>query len=346
MNKNNDTKIENTTDATVENVEESMEDLDTYQDNFPKEKKVKKHIQALEYIEKAKNIVQSAEAQTAECKLLLLSDLKEYDSAKRSLNKGGLEVCTDLLEKTGTQTSVRLEEEPGSIVFETKDELPPMPIKSVSSGRFTGAVYALVSGAATAIGLIYLATEKLGITLDVTKMPSEERIQNIMTTLSTFAGLDDYYAGIGLFVAVVLFVTVLIYWIRTALKGNANLHFAVKQFTEAELYTEKKEDCKTEMDKVDTHMKESIETLKMYEVIFNEQKGKLERILHIEGEKQKSTEYHEKSYTEIRETKELIETIKHFMMMPMSEEGKLSVKNVLLLQRAKTKIDKILERLY
>jgi hypothetical protein len=100
------------------------------------------------------------------------------------------------------------------------------------------------------------------------------------------------------------------------------------------------------MDKVDAHMKESIETLKMYEVIFNEQKGKLERILHIEGEHQKSTEYHEKSYTEIRETKELIETIKHFMMMPMSEEGKLSEKSVLLLQRAKTKMDKILERLY
>jgi len=343
MNENNETKIEN---ATEEIVEENIEDLDEYQDNFPKEKKVKKHIQAIELVEKAKNIVQSAEAQTEECKLLLMSDLKEYDTAKRSLKKGGLEVCSDLLEKAGTQTSVRLEEEAGSIVFETKEEISPMPIKGVSSGRFTGVVYALLAGVITAITLIYLATEKLGITLIVTKTPSAERIENIMTTFSTFVGLDNYYAGIGLFVAAVFFVTVLVYLIRTALKGNANLHFAVKQFAEAEVYTETKENCKTEMDKVDAHMKESIETLKMYEVIFNEQKGKLERILHIEGEQQKSTEYHEKSYMEIRETKELIETIKHFMMMPMSEEGKLSEKSVLLLQRAKTKMDKILERLY
>ena len=346
MNENNETKTENASKAVVDNVEESIEDLDEYQDNFPKEKKVKKHIQALEYVEKAKNIVTNAEAQTEECKLLLISDLKEYDSAKRSLNKGGLEVCSDLLDKTGTNVSVRFDEEPGSIVFETKDDIPAIPIKSVSSGKFTGIIYGLFFGVVTAIALIYMATEKLGITLLVTKTPSEERIQNIMTTFSTFVGLDNYYVGIALFIAAVLFVTVMVYWIRTALKGNANLHFAVKQFAEAELYTETKENCKTEMDKVDAHMKESIETLKMYEVIFNEQKGKLERILHIEGEKQKSTEYHEKSYTEIRETKELIETIKHFMLMPMSEEGKLSDKSVLLLQRAKTKMDKILERLY
>ena len=342
MNENNETKIENAT----EKVEEGIEDMDEFQDNFPKEKKVKKHIQALELVEKAKNIVQSAEAQTEECKLLLISDLKEYDNAKRALNKGGLEVCSDLLEKAGITTSARLEEEAGSIVFEPKNEIPPMPIKSVSSGRFTGVIYALLAGAGTAVGLIYLATEKLGITLNVTKTPSPERIQNIMTTFSTFVGLDNYYVGIALFVVAVLFATVLIYLIRTALKGNANLHFAVKQFAEAELYTETKENCKTEMDRVDAHMKDSIETLKMYQVIFNEQKGKLERILHIEGEKQKSSEYHEKSYTEIRETKELIETIKHFMSMPMSEEGKLSEKNELLLQRAKTKMDKILEKLY
>ncbi len=343
MTEKTETEVENRAE---EIVEEKIEDLDKYQDNFPKEKKVKKHIQALELVEKAKNIVQSAEAQTQECKLLLISDLKEYDTAKRSLKKGGLEVCSDLLEKVGTQTSVSLEEEAGSIVFETKEEIPHMPIKSVSSGKFTGVVYALVFGVATAIGLIYLATEKLGITLDVTKIPSPERTQNIMTTFSTFVGLDNYEVGIALFAVAVLFVTVLVYLIRTALKGNANLHFAVKQYAEAEVYTETKENCKIEMDKVDAHMKESIETLKMYEVIFNEQKGKLERIIHIEGENQKSTEYHEKSYTEIRETKELIETIKHFMLMPMSEEGKLSEKSVLLLQRAKIKMDKILERLY
>ena len=343
MNNKTQTEVENEVE---ENVEEKSENLDAFQDNFPKEKKVKKHLQALEYVQKAKDIVKEAESRTEECKLLLISDLKEYDSAKKSLNEGGLEVCTELLEKTGTIVGANKDDESEIIVFETKNELPPMEIKGVSSGRFTGFILAVFAAVATAIGMIYLATEKLGITLDVTKVPSQERIHNLMTTISSFAGQDNYHIGIALLAGVSLLVAIIVYWVRTALKGKANLHFAVKQYAEAELYTETKEDCKTEMDKVDAHIKESIDTLKMYEVIFNEQKGKLERILHIEGEKQKSTEYHEKSYTEIRNTKELIETINHFMMMPMSDEGKLSEKSVLLLQRAKSKMNKILERYY
>jgi len=343
MNERTQTEVEN---GIEKNVEEKSENLDTFQDNFPKEKNVKKHIQALEYVKKAKDIVKDAESRSEECKLLLISDLKEFDSAKRSLNEGGLEVCTELLGKTGAVVGSSKDDGSETIVFETKNELPPMEIKGVSSGRFTGFILAVFTAVATAIGMIYLVTEKLGITLDVTKVPSQERIHNLMTTLSTFVGQDDYNIGIALLAGASLLAALVVYWIRTALKGNANLHFAVKQYAEAELYTETKEDCKTEMDKVDAHIKQSIDTLKMYEVVFNEQKGKLERILHIEGEKQKSTEYHEKSYTEIRETKELIETINHFMMMPMSDEGKLSEKSVLLLQRAKSKIDKILGRYY
>ena len=151
------------------------------------------------------------------------------------------------MQKAGAKTTAAQDKEE-VIVFEPKEELPPMPIKNVSSGRFTGIIYALLAGIVTAIGLIYIATEKLGITLDVTKIPSPERTQNLMTTFSTFIGMDDYYVGITVFGVIVLFMTFLVYVIRMALKGNANLHFAVKQFAEAELYTETKEDCKVEMD--------------------------------------------------------------------------------------------------
>ncbi len=120
----------------------------------------------------------------------------------------------------------------------------------------------------------------------------------------------------------------------------------MKQFVEAELYAEKKSDCKVEMEKVDAHMKETIKTLKTYEILFNEQQGKLQRILHIEGEKEKATEYHEKSFAEIRETKKLIRTIKDFMAVSMSEEGKLSEESVLRLEKVKTQMDHMIDRLY
>ena len=139
---------------------------------------------------------------------------------------------------------------------------------------------------------------------------------------------------------------VLLYKIRVGLKASSSLHFAVKQFVESELYIEQKSNCKTEMDKVDAHMKDAIETMKKYEILLNEQEGKLQRILYFEGEKEKSTEYHEKSFLEIREAKELRRSIKDFMAVSMSHEGKLSENSVELLQKAKSQMDKMIDRLY
>ncbi len=62
--------------------------------------------------------------------------------------------------------------------------------------------------------------------------------------------------------------------------------------------------------------------------------------------KEKSTGYHDKSYLEIRETKELIHSITDFMDISMSDEGKLSSKSILYLQNAKDQIDKMLQRFY
>lgn len=279
---------------------------------------------------------------------MLVGDLKEYEEAKDALRAGGLDVCASLLEQLGYKTNNeerRVEEK--IVVFEPKEELAPIVLKNVSSGKFTGLIASLFGGVVTASGLIYLATEKLGITLDITKVPSTETMANIVSWFSQGIGLEsNVYIGASILALASFAVMAAIYAMRVSFKGSENLHFSVKQLAEAELYTEAKGECKAEMDKVDAHMKETVDTLKMYEVLFNEQKGKLERILHVEGSKEKSTEYHEKSFLEIRETKELIRTIKDFISTPMSEEGKLSKQSVLLLQRAKTQMDKMLERLY
>ncbi len=342
--------IENEASQSVEEVIEQVEDETSIEESVevsPVPKKIKKHIKAMGLVEKAKTIVKEADEQTEACKLLLMDDLKEYEEAKSELRTGGFDACVSLLKKLGYQTRSDEPTEKKTVVFEPKEELEPIVLKDVSSGKFTGFIYALLGGVATAVGLVYLATEKLGMTLNVTKVPSEDVIQSILAWFSTTIGMhEDVYIGAGLLGLVVLLVMGIIYVTRVSLKGSSNLHFAVKQFVEAELYTEQKANCKLEMDKVDAHMKDTIDTLKTYEVLFNEQKGKLQRILYIEGEKEKSTDYHDKSYLEIRETKELIRTIRDFMDIPMSEEGKLSGKSVLFLNSAKNQMDKMLARLY
>jgi len=337
---------ENTEVSEIENTNIVVEDDKQTQLDTPKIKE-KKHKQALRLVEQAKQIVKDADEQTEACKLLLVGDLKEYEEAKNALREGGYDACTSLLEQLGQTNQNDNEEEKNTVVFEPKEEVAPIVLKNVSSGRFTGLMLSLFSGVATAVGLVYFATQKLGMTLDVKKVPSNETLEKIATWFSTSVGLEpNLYIGAGIVGGASLVVMAIIYAIRVSLKGRKNLHFATKQLNEAERYTEAKSNCKAEMDKVDAHMKETVSLLKMYEVLFNEQKGKLERILHIEGSKEKSSDYHEKSFVEIRDTNELLYTIKDFIVTPMSEEGKLSEKSVQLLQRAKTQMDKMLERLY
>lgn len=345
-------KEEAEVEAEVLLLEETTEMVDTAEveateENVPAPTKEKKFAKAQRLVEQSKQIVQEADERTEECRLVLMDDLKEYEDAKKALKEGGYDGCGDLVEKLGYKPADDMPKEEDPVVFEEKEVVKPLVIKDVSSGKFSGFVLALLGGAATAAGLVYLATEKLGMTLDVSKVPSTEETQSILTSFSTMVGLKpDLYIGSGLFAVAILLVMYLLYKIRVGLKAGSSLHFAVKQFVESELYIEQKSNCKTEMDKVDVHMKDSIETMKYYEVLLNEQEGKLKRILYFEGEKGKSTEYHEKSFLEIRETKELIRSIKDFMAVSMSQDGKLSENSVELLQKTKNHLDKTIDRLY
>ena len=332
-------EVSQTIEEEGEHVEETIEDP-------PLPANMKKHIKAKHLVEKAKKIVNEANNRIDACKLLLESNLKEYVDAKSELKKGGFDTCVLLVNQLGYQTTED-EEEKTTPMFEPKEDAKPIVLKDVSSGKFSGFIYALFGGVAAAIGMVYLATEKLEMTLNVTKIPSEDVMQSILAWFSTIIGMqENVIIGASVLGSVVILVMILIYVIRVNLKARSNLHFAVKQFVEAELYTEQKSNCKQEMDKVDAHIKDAIETMKTYEVLLNEQKGKLQRILYIEGSKEKSAGYHDKSYLEIRDTKELIRTIKEFMDISMSEDGKLSAKSVLFLQQAKDEIDKTLKRYY
>ena len=155
-------EVESTQDEIIEQSHEmSPEELEAAMEEEPLPEKTKKHVKAQHLVKKAKKIVLEADERTNECKLLLESDLKEYEDAKTQLKSGGLDACASLVQTLGYQSKDdSLEEESDTVVFERKEEVKPIVIKDVSSGKFTGFLLALISGAATAIGWVYLATEK------------------------------------------------------------------------------------------------------------------------------------------------------------------------------------------
>ncbi len=327
----------------VEAVEEELEKVEN--DVASQVQNMKKNDAAVLLVEKANIIVKDSEKQLEACKLLLSDDLKGYEGAKKSLNEGGLNECESLLSELGYVDDSEETIEEDGVVFEAKEDLKPMRLKDVSSGKFTGFIMALIGGAVTLGAMVYVATEKLGVTLDLSKVPTPETMKPIFAYYGTLIGMDANI-GMALVAIVTLLVMFIIYKIRVGSKGSKNLHFALQQLEEAEAYSAHKSNCKEEMDKVDVHIHDAIATLKTYQVLFNEQKGKLQRVLHIEGEKEELSEYHQKSIAEMRETQGLINAIRSFVATAMSEEGKLSGKSTLFLHSAKSKMQKMIERLY
>ena len=333
--------VENVEENIEENVEDAVEETTAL---TSKDIKVKKHHAAKKLVEEAKSIVQASENEMQDCKLLLADDLREYETAKKALKAGGLDEAKALLSEFG-HLDADIETDENHVVFEAKDDVQPIVLKDVHSGRFTGLLLSLLGGGATLGGLIYWATEKLGVTLDITKVPSTETIQNIFGWFATQIGRPNDAINGGLMVgAVVLAVMILIYLIRVWLKGSSNLRFATEQIKEAQKYTTHKSNCKAEMDRVDAHITDAVKVLKDYEIVLNEQSGKLKRILHFEGQKENKSDYNSKSVTEMKDTETLIENIGRFISTPMSEEGKLSGKSSLFLHSAKESLEKILAK--
>jgi hypothetical protein len=344
---------ENSEEEVSEVGEEISEDEDAEEADITSQiKNLKKHDAATLLVQKAKFMVKDAEDQLAECKLLLASDLKDYEKAKEELKSNGLNASEELLSSLGYVAEDADEENSSAndedvVVFEPKEEVAPLYVRDVSSGKFTGFIMSLIAGVAVAGGLIYFAAQKLGVALDVSKVPAPETIKPVFGYFGTLVGMgDNANVGMALVAVVALLVMWIVYAIRVSSKGSSNLNTATEQLAAAEEYTVHKSSCKNEMDKVDAYIHDAIDTLKTYQIILNEQQAKLKRILFIEKTQDEDVSYHEKSLVEMKDTHELIAAIKDFMSVSMSEEGKLSGKSSLFLHRAKSKIQKVLDRLY
>jgi hypothetical protein len=308
--------------------------------------KVKKHIEAKKLVDEAKSIVEASDNEMEDCKILLEDDLRDYDVAKKALKSGGFNAAKALLVELGVSDDAPDESDDNGVDFEANDNLKPIVLKNVHSGRFTGLLLSLLGGLVTLGGLIYWATEKLDMTLYLDNVPSNESMQSIFGWFGTQIGRPDDAANGGILVGlVVLVVMALIYALRVWLRGGKNLRFASEQMKETQKYITHKSNCKLEMDRVDAHITDAIKVLKDHEVVLFEQVGKLKRVLHFEGQKSGVSAYSTKSSEMMKETEMLIENISRFMSTSMSEEGKLSGKSTLFLHAAKETLEKVLAKL-
>ena len=303
-------------------------------------------------IKKAKHLVEDAKVQMEECKQHLSGDLKAFEAAKEALKQGGLSESEELLRALGygkaiIQEDGATEEKSETLEKETlEDNVAPVYIGEVSNGKFGAFILSLLFGGATFSGLVYLATQKLGITLDLKKMPTEETCNTILNWFSSLVDMQDPRVGGAMIGGSVLVVMWIVYKLRVNAQASSNLAFAKEQLQKAEEYASLKGSCKYNLTEVDEHLKDAIDTMKTYEVLLHEQQAKLKRIQHIEQSGEETPEYHEKSLKEMDDTHDLLQTIKTFLNTPLSEAGRVSEKSRMLLSTAKSRLEEMIGKLY
>lgn len=302
-----------------------------------------KHDAARVLVAEAKEVVAETERQMQECRLLLSSDLEGFEEAKRALQDQALLHSEALLKNFHSEAEKRAVTE---VVFEPEEEIEAPVIQEVYSGRFSGFLVALFAGMVTLLGFIYWAAHEKEITLSIESMPDV----SLLTTLvawygNPLQGSENFTFGMILVVVSVTVVMALVYWVRVKIKANMNLQFAMVQLDEARFYSRERGDCRSTMEQVDAHIKEVIETLKMYRIFLSEQNAKLERIAYIEGNESFQA-LHPKSKVEIDDTRSMVESVCLLLHTPMSEEGKLSMQSKLVLQKAQKRAEELIERLY
>ena len=328
-------------------------------------------------VKQAKNLVEKADTKLNDCQATLRSNLQEYESAKAQLKETVVELNNELLkqldyqqnqleeleaQKEGIQYGDELEAlekaEENIEVLQTEDfkeaepykmsnSISPMYVQKPFSGAFGGLILGLIGGGATVASMAYFAATKLGIKLDPSKMPNMETCKPIFEYYSKLIGQTNPNIGMGIMGGAGLFVLWILYAMKKSSKASKNLEFAKNQLNQAESYALQKQECKTIMDELDKYIKEAIETFKLYTVMLNEQKAKLNRITYIEADKIATGSLHDKSLQEIDDTRGMVEAFKAYIAIPLvNEHDKLSMDIKNALTSMKTSVNNLLSRLY
>ena len=353
MEKSNDKAEELLAEGQIEDTEEqkeaekteSLEAEEIETSNEPSEVSGKS---TEELIEEARTIVNQSDSEVKDCMQILDEDIRKYEQARAALFESSAKETEKLLEAVGFEPEKMDESGEEELKFSGSDPVAPMQVKDLSSGKLGAFVLALIAGFAVVLAWIYVASEKLGMTLDLSKLPSEEVRNKLLSWIGggITGGEGNPVVGIAILSISALVVMWAVYSLKVFLRKNKNLKIAQEINEEAKFYCTKKEECKKEMDKISAHIHEVIAALDTYNVFLNEENAKMRRILYVEGELP-FDEYHQKSKEEMENTNLLINSLNALVTTPMAgANGSLSQEGKHILEKAKGALQRFKEKLY
>jgi hypothetical protein len=308
-------------------------------------KKKNKLAEAEALIEASKELVAKVDSEVAECKIGTSEAAEKFDEAKRTFKNKTLKSADMLLEKVGFDYVTHEEAEAFELSIDDAAD-KNFTVKSLSSGRFTGLLLAILVALLTAGAWIYFAMRKLNI--DPRALDAKTAMSNLTPILEWIGGLVGGTASVGALILgfSALIMAWLVYAIRVHLKAQKNLRIAKDTFDKSTEYCMTQEECQREMKKVDNHLREATTEIGNLETILNEQLAALKRVIHVEGVHEEDKEYHPSSKKVMRETEKIMRAAENLLDTAITKDRKLNPQSVHALNNAKAIYSEYLSRIY
>jgi len=334
-------EVESTAEEAVVEVEEKIE---------KKVEKVKKSLtkndESKALMESAKLLVSKADKDVKDVEDVVAKHVSEFKENKKVLADNTLLETKALLSKANYEYSTDEEAEPFELSLGSTKE--KVQIKSVSIGRFSGFIYALLGMIATIGAWLFFAAQKTGSVIMLDKAPEQSTLDTIFTWIGGGMTGSTGNALFGMITVVLtsLFIGFLIYKMRVVMKENRNHKVANKAFEKSHVYVEEQKESKSEMERIDKHIIMATPLIESYSVILEEQNAKLKRVLHVEGSFDDVSEYHPNSKHIMDDTANIMKRAEHFVNVPVSKDGRFNEESVTAYREAKALYSSFIAQTY
>ncbi len=309
-------------------------------------KPINKNEHAKKLIDTSAKLISEADNEVEITKQNVIEDVNKFEELKNSLLNTTFTQSQILLEKTSYEYSKPEIDEPFEISLGTTNE--NIKLHNITSGGFTGFILAILAMLGTTAGWIFIASKKVGITIDPSKIPDEASINKMMSWIGggMTGGEGNAMFGMATVGLTSLVIGWFVYKLRVSLKEHKNFKIANEIFEKSHKYVEKQKESKTEIEKIDEHIKQVVPLLENYQVLLDEQNAKLKRIIHIEGVLEDNTQYHPSSQKEMKDSERLMEKIEKLITIPITKNGKLNENSVDAFNEAKSVYEYYISKIY
>ncbi|MCK5853939.1 MAG: hypothetical protein KAG56_01870 [Sulfurovaceae bacterium] len=322
---------ENNEDIIIEDIDL----IDNLIEEVAEEKPVSKNAHAKKLIDDSRELIATIDSDVSETKNVVAQNISTLKESKVELTNSTIAHSRILLAKVNHPYTQDDDFTPFEVEMRTSPE--KVAVKSIGSGWFTGFILAILGVIITALTWLFVSSKLTGEVFLLDKMPTD--------ALFSWMG-GNPQVGMGVIAVSSLLIGYLIYKLKTSMKQNKNLKSANSTFEQSSIYVSTQKEAKSEIIRVDEHIKVVTPLIRNYKVLLDEQNAKLERIIHIEGELENHAQYQRTSQEVMEDTEKLMESVERLISTSITQEGRLNEFSQNALIDTKVLYESYLSKLY